>query len=406
MKLLKVLLVSAVPIFLLTGCWGSSELEENAYAVVIGLDKAEDHMVEVTFQIANPQVGSTETGAAQSEPPSDIVTVTAPDILSAKELANSIVSRKLNLDHLRTIIIAEDFAKTKLAHHTIASSIIDPEMRRENNIIVRKEKASEFINKNNPKLETRPHKYYMFMQKRWRDTGFVPYSTLNRYFQRLSGELFLAIYATTEKDEIVKKNEDDYLAGQVPQKSGDPVQMIGSAVFKDGKMIGTLTGAETRISLFLRPKGLSHSVIQSYPDPINDQYRISVRMMKKGKTKVKIDTKTNPTEVKVTVPVALQVFSNPSLSNYTTNLKNQQRLKESIKDTLEKETIDFIKKTQDEFKSEPFLWYLEARQTFWTIDEYTQYNWPKKYSEAKIEVNFNVEIENLGEQLKPAVIKK
>ncbi|CAM4097857.1 Ger(x)C family spore germination protein [Lederbergia lenta] len=406
MKLLKVLLVSAVPIFLLTGCWGSSELEENAYAVVIGLDKAEDHMVEVTFQIANPQVGSTETGAAQSEPPSDIVTVTAPDILSAKELANSIVSRKLNLDHLRTIIIAEDFAKTKLAHHTIASSIIDPEMRRENNIIVSKEKASEFINKNNPKLETRPHKYYMFMQKRWRDTGFVPYSTLNRYFQRLSGELFLAIYATTEKDEIVKKNEDDYLAGQVPQKSGDPVQMIGSAVFKDGKMIGTLTGAETRISLFLRPKGLSHSVIQSYPDPINDQYRISVRMMKKGKTKVKIDTKTNPTEVKVTVPVALQVFSNPSLSNYTTNLKNQQRLKESIKDTLEKETIDFIKKTQDEFKSEPFLWYLEARQTFWTIDEYTQYNWPKKYSEAKIEVNFNVEIENLGEQLKPAVIKK
>lgn len=406
MKLLKVLLVSAVPIFLLTGCWGSSELEENAYAVVIGLDKAEDHMVEVTFQIANPQVGSTETGAAQSEPPSDIVTVTAPDILSAKELANSIVSRKLNLDHLRTIIIAEDFAKTKLAHHTIASSIIDPEMRRENNIIVSKEKASEFINKNNPKLETRPHKYYMFMQKRWRDTGFVPYSTLNRYFQRLSGELFLAIYATTEKDEIVKKNEDDYLAGQVPQKSGDPVQMIGSAVFKDGKMIGTLTGAETRISLFLRPKGLSHSVIQSYPDPINDQYRISVRMMKKGKTKVKIDTKTNPTEVKVTVPVALQVFSNPSLSNYTTNLKNQQRLKESIKDTLEKETIDFIKKTQDAFKSEPFLWYLEARQTFWTIDEYTQYNWPKKYSEAKIEVNFNVEIENLGEQLKPAVIKK
>ena len=144
------------------------------------------------------------------------------------------------------------------------------------------------------------------------------------------------------------------LRGQVPQKSGDPVQMIGSAVFKNGKMIGTLTGEETRISLFLRKKGLSHSTIQSFPDPINDKFRISVRVMKKGKTKVKVNTKKDPPEVNVTVPITIQVFSDPSLNNYTTDLKNQNLLKQSIKKDLETKTAELIKRTQTELKASHF----------------------------------------------------
>ncbi|MFK4996770.1 hypothetical protein ACI2OX_02230 [Bacillus sp. N9] len=187
MKTIKILLISLIP-FLLSGCWGKLELEERDYAVVLGLDKAkDDHLIDVTFQIANPQVGSSDTSTAENEPPSDIVTVSAPDILSAKELANSVLPRKVSFDHLRIIIIGEELAKTTLFHHVIGSAVIDPEVRRENNLIVSKEKASEFIKNNQPKLETRPHKYYAFMQQRWRDTGYVPYSNLNRYFQRLSG---------------------------------------------------------------------------------------------------------------------------------------------------------------------------------------------------------------------------
>ena len=177
--------------------------------------------------------------------------------------------------------------------------------------------------------------------------------------------------------------------------------MIGSAVFKNGKMIGTLTGEETRISLFLRKKGLSHSTIQSFPDPLDDKFRISVRVMKKGKTKVKVNTKKDPPEVNVTVPITIQVFSDPSLKNYTTDLKNQNLLKQSIKKDLETKTTELIKRTQTEFKSEPFLWYLEARRHIWTVQEYKKYNWEKKYQNAKVEVKYDLRIESLGEQLKP-----
>ncbi|MBS4210264.1 Ger(x)C family spore germination protein [Bacillus sp. FJAT-50079] len=406
MKALKILLISMIPL-LLSGCWGKLELEERDYAVVIGLDKAkEDHLIDVTFQVANPQVGSSDTSTAENEPPSDIVTVTAPDLLSAKELVNSVLSRKVSFDHLRIIIIGEDLAKTKLSHHIIGSAVIDPEVRRENNLIVTKERASEFIKKNKPKLETRPHKYYAFMQQRWRDTGYVPYSNLTRYFQRLSGELFLAIYATTEKEEKLELNEDDYVAGEIPQKSGDPAQIMGSAVLKNGKMIGTLTGQETRTALFLRPRGLAHSVIQSFPDPIKEDYRITVRMIKNGSTKVKINTKGDVPDINVTVPIRIQVLSNPSLTDYAIDIGKQTQLKKAIKKDLEKQAMNLIKRTQTEFKSEPFLWYLEARRTFWTIKDYDNYDWTYQYSKANVNVHYKIKIESLGEQLVPETIKK
>ena len=68
--------------------------------------------------------------------------------------------------------------------------------------------------------------------------------------------------------------------------------------------------------------------------------------------------------------------------------------------------MEFIKKTQEEYKSEPFLWYLEARRTFWTIQDYENYDWPKKYADAKVEVTYDIKVESFGELLKPAVIKK
>ena len=112
MKRLKLYFGLLLILFILSGCWDKNELEERGYVVVLGIDKnKEDHMVDVTFQIENPQVGSTSVAMAQNEPPSDIITITATDILSAKELANSIVSREIDLSQLQTIVIGEDLRK-------------------------------------------------------------------------------------------------------------------------------------------------------------------------------------------------------------------------------------------------------------------------------------------------------
>lgn len=388
---------------LLGGCWDKLELEEQAFVVVLGLDKAPDGLVSVTFQVANPQVGSSDKGAAQNEPPSDIVTFAAPDILSAKEIANSVITRKISFAHLRTIIISQAFAGSELFNHVIGSSIRDPEMRRETNLIISRERAADFIARNNPRLETRPHKYYAFMQERWRDTGYVPSSTLNRYFQRLSRDtLFLAIYGTTKRTKTkYAREEDQYRAGEIPQRNGDPVQIMGSAVFKSGRMVGTITGEETRMALFLRRKSMAHSYISSYPDPIRPGYQVTARLIKDGDTRVKMDLSRERPDIHVTLPLRAQILSIPSFTDYAENPGKQEKLRKSIEDSLKEKMDAFIAKTQQTYECEPFLWHLVARKHFWTLQAYQKYDWGAHFSKAKVQVTIRMRIESFGKQIGP-----
>lgn len=403
MRWLK-LLGLVVMILLMSGCWDKLQLEEQAYTVVLGLDQAEDNMVKVTFQIGNPQVGSTDIGSSPDEPPSDTVSFTATDILSAKELANSVVTRKISFAHLRTVIISEAFARSPLFHRIIASAVRDPELRREINLIVSKEEASKFIQDNLPKLETRPHKYFSFMQERWRDTGNVPYSTLNRYLSRLTSEtLYLAIYATATREQKPDREESDYVAGEIPQESGDPLQMMGSAVLKNGKMIGKLTGKETRYVLFMRRKSLVKSFITTFPDPLDASYRVSVRLIKAGTAKIEAEVEQEPMVIRVRVPLKLQLLSTPSLKDYALDPKKQKLLLEEIKNVMEKESQQLIEKAQHEFKGDPFLWNLNARMKFGTIDAYNSYDYSTHFQNADVRVSYELSIENFGKQMTPPI---
>jgi spore germination protein KC len=396
------LFAAFLPLLFLTGCWNRLELESQAHVVLIGLDKAhKDNLVEVTFQVANPQVGSTEKGTAANEPPSDIITFIASDITTAKELANAVISRKITFAHLQTIIIGESLAKSPYLHRIIASSSGDPEMRREISFIVSKEKASDFIHTNHSKLETRPHKYYTFMQQRWRDTGTVPLVTINRYFQKLHGELFMAILATTERNEKISHDEEKYIAGQIPQKSGDPVQMIGAAVFKEGKMIGTLTGEEVRMAQMLRRQGLRDPITISIPDPLHQNYRVAIRLLQFEQPRLDVNIKKDPPEVRVWVPLKAQVLSIPSLTDYVLNTKKQRQLKQAINETLDNNAMKLVRRTQKEFKSDLFLWHLAVRRKFWSLEQYDRYEWIKRYPDAKVQVKFDIKIEGFGNQFDP-----
>lgn len=394
-------------VLFLSGCGDRSELERQAFVVTIGLDKGEEeHQVEVTFQVANPQVNTTQGAEAQNEKPSDTFTITADDLLSAKELAQSSLSREMTFSHLQTIIVGEDLAQDNLFHRIISSAMIDPEMRREAIMMVSKEPAQEFINANRPTMETRPHKYYEFMEDSWRKTGYVPISNLNIFFQRTDGELFLAAYATAQRDPKHGVDEDAFLAGEVPQKGGDPVQIIGSAVMHSGKMVGKLNGEETRIAQLLRYHNLIKTMTASFPDPNNEEYRVTVIMNQKSHTRIKVDTDQSPLKIEVEVPVRVQINSNLSLVDYTTSKKKRDHLKKSIEKDMEKASDSLIDKLQEEFVGEPFVWYAHARKDFWTAKDYVDYNWGQKFKDAQVDISYDVTIINYGEQLRPPTLEK
>lgn len=399
-------LIFAVTILLfLTGCTANQPLEGKGFIIAMGIDKAEDHQISVTFQMANPEGSALQLGSSPNEESSAITTIIAPNILGAKELGDILFTREITFSHLKAIIVSEEFAKSSSFPHILASAVIDMEMRRDIHIIVSKEKARDLILANKPKMETTPHKYYYFMEKRWRETGYVPISDVNRYFTRTAGGLFLAVYATAEKEEEVKQNGDEYKAGEVPKKSGNPVEMMGSAVMKNGRMIGTLNAEETRLSLLLRRSSLMQSMIISLPDPIKPDYQISVNLVRTGPTTIELDTDKEPVKVKASVPLKVEVLSNPALVTYATSPKNTKKLEQAIEEFLEGKADELIKKTQTEFEAEPFQWYLAARKNFWTNDAYRKYGWEDQYARANVDVGFDLSVSSFGDQITPSRFK-
>ncbi|NLK96496.1 MAG: Ger(x)C family spore germination protein, partial [Epulopiscium sp.] len=105
--------------------------------------------------------------------------------------------------------------------------------------------------------------------------------------------------------------------------------------------------------------------------------------------------------IDVTVPLVLSITSIPSETDYVTNIKNQELLKNSIQKRMESITMELVKKTQKEFGGEPFLWSEIARRKFWLFEDFNKYNWPEKYKNAKVTVKYDIRIEDFGKHYKP-----
>lgn len=403
-KIILLLLIIISTIFL-SGCWDRLEIEEQAYVVVVGLDLDENDNFVITCQIANPQGGgSAGTGIAEDEEASEIVSFTMKDVLAIRDLATVSVTRRLTFTHTKTLIVGENLARSDKFYNILESVLRDRQVRRDTFLIISKESAADFIRNNKPPMETRPHKFYQFMSKRWLEAGMVPVSIVRKFIQSTeSGEvLYLAIYGTNEKvEEKEKKYEDNYIAGEVDKEGGNVVQLIGSAVFKDGKMIGYLNGEETRIALLLREETTIDTLFVTYPDPLNENYLITARIIKTTGAQIDMNLEGEVPVIKVKVPIELSVISIPSKIDYITDKNNRDLLKSHIQDRLKQNAENLIKKTQEEFGLSAFDWYLSVRKQFSTIEEYKEYNWRERYPDAEVSVDYEITIKDFGRLFEP-----
>ncbi|WP_153461487.1 MULTISPECIES: Ger(x)C family spore germination protein [Sediminibacillus] len=394
-------------LFLLSGCYDRIELEEQSYVIGIGIDKADNDekgLFKITFQIANPEVGSSISSGGSDEDPQQTITVEGSDFITATNTANSIVTKEIVLDHTKVLVISEELARSGDFLRVVQSASRTTQLRRGVQIVVSREDASDFLNNNKPTLETRPHKYYQFMLNRATETGIIPDADVHRFFQITEGDadLFLAIYATTEKiEEKSQGYEDQYIAGQIPQIGSNATQFMGSAVFKEGKMIDVLTGQETRLCLIFDNTIDMDDLLATYPDPIKKGYRIAASFIKKEKTKVDIDYKKNqPSKITVTVPFSLEILAIPSLVDYAENSENQKILRKTITDDINKRAEQLVKKAQQEYRSDPFYWSIYVRKYFRTIKEYEKADWNHDiFPNADVKLDFQLTQIEFGKML-------
>nr|WP_295971358.1 Ger(x)C family spore germination protein [uncultured Bacillus sp.] len=398
----KLLLLCFIVCFL-TGCWDRKELEDKAYVIAIGLDKSkEEKKIKITMVIANPEVGSIQGGGGTTEKPKEIITFDANDMITAKGTANAVISRSISYELLKIIVVSEEFAKEPDFIHTMYDTTKDREIRMNSYLAISKEKAFEYFKANKPRMEIRPHKYFQFMIQHGIENGLIPDSTLFRFFKTTErgNDLFLAMYTTAKRQENPKiKGEDEFYAGELNATGElDNTQFIGSAVLKNGRLIGKLSGQETRTVNILDDTTEIEDVLINFPNPFsNNSAPMSTRILKTENNKVKMNVKNGQTKIWITIPLSMEILANPSMVDFKKE-KNQQILKEHLTKHFTSMIDSLFEKSQTDLKGAPYPLSLFARKYFATVQSFDAYDWPKAFTEADIHIQLQVDIIDFGKQ--------
>lgn len=268
MKIIK-LLPAAAMVMLLTSC---EEPDNMAYVTALGINKS-DEGYYYTIQFAQPtQIsgGASEKGGSGGNIVKNI-TVEAPTLYSAINVADTIISKDLSLSHAKVCVVSEEVAREGLS--PLNDVIIRNNDIRADIYISVAPDAERFLEEVKPSLELNPVKYYQLTYENKNGSAIPQNTALDFYSACVSGSkdciLPLAGIAETEdtdggkegtksmenlsqqEAEVNKsgfeKETRNYYAGQTGKKLYNKSEVLGSAVFKGDKYIGRLGSTETEL---------------------------------------------------------------------------------------------------------------------------------------------------------------
>lgn len=206
-RILILLLVILIVCFAVTNSDAVNTIDESAYVVAMGLDSGSDGKLLLSLQIAIPSAGSSSSGSSSGDSPqssSSIVnTIECDTVYSGFNLANSYLSKRINLSYCKVVVFSEEFASKGISEY-IASFMNDVEVRPSCHILVSKCNAKHFLESSKPLLETLSSKYYEMQLSSEKNTGYTKTVTLldfyNSYFDSFKQPY--AILGTINSPEI------------------------------------------------------------------------------------------------------------------------------------------------------------------------------------------------------------
>lgn len=385
----------------LTGCWDVEQADDITYVSAIGLDEAKDGKVKLTYLIVNPDYETQPNASADSQP-FNYVSFLADDFFIAKNIINTLVSEDISYVILNNIFVSEALAKKDKFVHWIYDTTKDPEIRRDLYLAVTKEKAENYLKKFNPQLEEKPFKYFREKTKINNKTGLIPFNPEIFFYFRITeadNDLFMTTYTAHGSNTHQSRSSDTYTLEDIQLEGDiDDTQYLGAAVFKQGRMIGSMTGMETMLAsmLHINSPGKKY-YLRTFSNPFDEDYSVSTRMNVVKRSKVKMDLKKSTPTIHVTLPITIDVLTNHAMVDYEKS-KNRKKLKKHIRDELTRDYEILIKKTQEEFGSDPFGWSILGRKHFYTTENWEKFNWMKKYSKMDINIDVHIKLAEFGRQ--------
>lgn len=375
------MLVLAIIVSLLSGCWNRIEVNDIAIVTAIGLDLIEDDMIRLSLQVAIPtKLGPTGGGKGGGKERSTfVISEKGATVSEAYRNLQMKLSRRVFFSQSSVLLIGEALARRGI------TNIIDfyarfNQPRMNSFIMFTKGYASEVI-KNIPILESISAEETKELAKLSVGVKVYVRDFLNMLltdgFEPFAPEYKLTRLEVDTKDEIGK------------------IQLInGAAVFKKDKLIGWMNETETRGILWLRNE-IEGGVI-SIKIPKNKGGGIISFDIIRAETKLLPILKNG--QLKLTVKVTSEMIVTENYSKVV--LLNQKNLEE-IQKSIEKEITTRIKlvvnSAQNEFQSDIFGFgqavYRKYPKAWNTV---YKKNWDQDFPKLEVKIHSKVYVRRIG----------
>ena len=419
MDIIKKIFIIAIIVSLLSAFNEYSNSAQNiddlSYAVAIGVDVGETAKYRISLQLTTMESSATESAISDSPQGSSgsksssnnsssntssnyiIQTMETDSIDSALNIANSYINKTINLSHCKILLVSEEIAKQGV--EPLVNSLINKvETRPDCSIIISKIPDEEFDGEKKPKIENLISKYYDVASNIETGRGYSETIKLNEFYLTLN-DTFYQPYASLGTTYNTSKNTNDKNVSAdldtqsktlITNLEKESVEVMGLAVFKKDKLVGTLNANQT----------LSHQLLSNELDfstlniisPFNQNETLDIYISTFKQPKIKVDIQNSSPFVQINLYVAARIVS---FNSYDINLLTEEKLnliQNNVKNHLENQVYDYLNKTAKEFNSDISGLGRYAVKNFRTTNDWNNYNWLENYQNSTFKVNVDISI--------------
>lgn len=393
---------------LLSGCLNSVQLNQRAIVQAVGVDLKDDQ-IALTFQVFSPassagsSIGSTTDNAK-------ILQVTGRTVSEAIQNANLKQGKQLFVGHNRIIIIGSALAEKGL-EQPLSYFSATPWSRQNVYLALAEDKASDILSaKINQGML--PAETLQKIVENSEDNGVFKSVKLFEFLKSLQNKhnsAFLPIMNIKKEEEGAKQGEGESKqggGGDSGEQGGNKgsseeidsvssVELVGTAIFSDAKMVGKLDKNDSRGLLWIRDAIEKTQCITS-----SEKYQIATLNVYSSKSKIVPEVDHN--RVKMTLKVDCKATLEDSMlkPGKTAEVKDIEELGIAGSELIKKECLAAFQKSVMEYHADIFnfgdlVW--KANPDVW---KQLSQNWSEQVPEIEFTVEANMSIDRIGLEFK------
>lgn len=363
---------------LLCGCSRASQVEDQAYVLVMGLDRHMDGQLVMSVQIPKISGSAGENGSGGSGENYMQMSVTAGNFEAALEKLDWASPRNVNLSQMKLIVISQSLASEKDFGELIANIAQTERLFTATKVAVCEGSAKDFVAAIRPHIGLRVSTDIESMFDYYNDRGYVPESSLaDLYYQTESVYSDPMVSYALLNEAALKKQEEkksvpasafleDIQHTSDSYESEIPTRFLGAAVFSDGSLRCILNQGETILVNLLRNE------LDSFRYENNGQ---SLELVPTRRVYLSVDTDAEPVKIKANIKVSYAAQE---------KTPDEAALRRDLANDLE----TLIAYTQ-QMNIEPFGFAERAARKFLTLSDWMEFDWKKQYANADVEVKLD-----------------